>query len=306
MNATFRQLRLFLALAELGSITAVARASHVTQPTVSMQLRELTDSIGLPLYEVIGKRLFLTQAGEELATTARAMVGEWADFGQRMDAMKGLTRGRLRIAVVSTAKYFIPRILGSFCRRHPDVDVALEVLNRDGVVQRLRGNQDDLYIMSMPPGDMDIEKDVFLSNPLVVVAPSAHPLAGQPQIPLSRLEQERFILREQGSGTRLACDAHFSAHGFKPLVRLALGSNEAIKQSVAGGLGLAVLSTHSLGEHMADDALVTLDVAGFPVLSSWFTVYLKGKRLSPTAQAFRLHLAGALPRAPERSATPAR
>lgn len=297
MNATFRQLRLFLALAELGSITAVARASHVTQPTVSMQLRELTDSVGLPLYEVIGKRLYLTQAGQELATTARAMVGEWADFGQRMDAMKGLTRGRLQIAVVSTAKYFIPRILGSFCSRHPDVDIALEVLNRDGVVQRLRGNQDDLYIMSMPPVDMDIEKEVFLSNPLVVVAPSAHPLAGQPQIALGRLDKERFILREQGSGTRLACDAHFSAHGFKPMVRLELGSNEAIKHSVAGGLGLAVLSTHSLGDHMVDDALVTLDVAGFPILSSWFTVNLKGKRLSPTAQAFRLHLAGAVPRA---------
>jgi len=298
MNATFRQLRLFLALAELGSITAVARASHVTQPTVSMQLRELADSIGLPLYEVIGKRLYLTQAGEELATTARAMVDEWSDFGQRMDAMKGLTRGRLRIAVVSTAQYFIPRILGSFCTSHPDVDIALEVLNRDGVVQRLRGNQDDIYIMSMPPIDIDIEKEVFLSNPLVVVAPSAHPLAGKARIQLSSLKTERFILREQGSGTRLACDAHFSGHDFKPVVRLELGSNEAIKQAVAGGLGLAVLSTHSLGEHMVDDSLVTLDVAGFPILSNWFTVHLKGKRLSPTAQAFLLHLADSTPRGP--------
>lgn len=292
MNVTFRQLRLFLTLAELGSITATAKASHVTQPTVSMQLRELAGSIGLPLYEVIGKRLFLTQAGEELAVTAQTMVGEWTDFGQRMDAMKGLTRGRLRIAVVSTAKYFIPRILGSFCSSHPDVDIALEVLNRDGVVQRLRANQDDLYIMSMPPGDIAIEKQVFLSNPLVVVAPSSHRLAGEKHIELSSLQKERFILREQGSGTRLACDAHFSSHKFKPLVRLELGSNEAIKQSVAGGLGLAVLSTHSLGEHMADDSLATLDVLSFPILSNWFTIHLKGKRLSPTAQAFRLHLAG--------------
>lgn len=292
MNITFRQLRIFLSVAELGSITAAARASHVSQPTVSMQLRELADSVGLPLYEVIGKRLFLTQAGEELATTARAMVGEWSDFGQRMDALKGLTRGRLRIAVVSTAKYFIPRILGRFCSSHPEVDIALEVLNRDGVVQRLRANQDDLYIMSMPPGDIEIEKQVFLSNPLVVVAPASHPLAGQSRIELARLGPERFILREQGSGTRLACDAHFAACGFQPIVRLALGSNEAIKQSVAGGLGLAVLSTHSLGEHMGDDSLVTLDVAGFPILSRWYTVHLKGKRLSPTAQAFLQHLAG--------------
>ncbi|MDB5868054.1 MAG: transcriptional regulator, LysR family [Polaromonas sp.] len=293
MNVTFRQLRLFLILAELRSITATARASHVTQPTVSMQLRELAESVGLPLYEVIGKRLYLTQAGEELATTARAMVGEWTDFGQRMDAMKGLARGRLRIAVVSTAKYFIPRILGSFCNSHPEVDIALEVLNRDGVVQRLRTNQDDLYIMSMPPADVEIEKHVFLSNPLVVVAPIGHPLAQKQRIGLGSLEKERFILREQGSGTRLACDAHFAGHGFKPIVRLELGSNEAIKQSVAGGLGLAVLSTHSLGEHMADDALATLDVAGFPIQSNWFTVHLKNKRLSPTAQAFLLHLAGA-------------
>ena len=293
MNITFRQLRIFLSVAELGSITAAARASHVTQPTVSMQLRELADAVGLPLYEVIGKRLFLTQAGEELARTARAMVGEWSDFGQRMDALKGLTRGRLRIAVVSTAKYFIPRILGRFCSSHPEVEIALEVLNRDGVVQRLRANLDDLYIMSMPPGDIEIEKQVFLSNPLVVVAPASHPLAGQSRIELARLAPERFILREQGSGTRLACDAHFAAQGFAPIVRLALGSNEAIKQSVAGGLGLTVLSTHSLGEHMGDDSLVTLDVVGFPILSRWYTVQLKGKRLSPTAQAFLQHLAGA-------------
>lgn len=295
MNITFRQLRIFLSVAELGSITAAARASHVTQPTVSMQLRELADAVGLPLYEVIGKRLFLTQAGEELATTARAMVGEWSDFGQRMDALRGLTRGRLRIAVVSTAQYFIPRILGRFCSRHPEVEIALEVLNRDGVVQRLRANQDDLYIMSMPPADMDIEKEVFLSNPLVVVAPASHPLAGQARIALARLAPERFILREQGSGTRLACDAHFAAHGFKPRVRLALGSNEAIKQSVAGGLGLAVLSTHSLGEPMGEESLVTLDVAGFPIQSRWYTVHPRGKRLSPTAQAFLQHLAGAHP-----------
>ena len=295
MNITFRQLRIFLSVAELGSITAAARASNVTQPTVSMQLRELADSVGLPLYEMIGKRLCLTQAGEELAVTARAMVSEWLDFGQRMDALKGLKRGRLRIAVVSTAQYFIPRILGRFCSSHPEVDIALEVLNRGGVLQRLRANQDDLYIMSMPPGDIEIEKQVFLSNPLVVVAQASHRLAGQAGISLDSLAQERFILREQGSGTRLACDAHFAKLGFKPLVRLALGSTEALKQSVAGGLGLAVLSTHSLGEHMADDLLVTLDVAGFPIQSNWYIVQLKGKRLSPTAQAFLRHLAGSPP-----------
>ena len=200
MNVTFRQLRLFLALAEHGSITAAARACHVTQPTVSIQLRELSEAVGLPLYEQIGKKLHLTAAGETLAETARAMVDEWSTFGQRIDAMKGLTRGRVRLAVVSTAKYFVPRLLGSFCSSHPDVDVALEVLNRDGVVARLRDNRDDLYIMSMPPEHMELERHDFLPNPLVVIAPLGHRLLTRRRLSLKDLAAERFIMRERGSG----------------------------------------------------------------------------------------------------------
>lgn len=290
MNVTFRQLRTFLAVADQGSITAAANAMHVTQPTVSMQLKELGNAVGLPLYDMVGKRLSLTQAGEELAATARTLVGEWADFEQRVDALKGMTRGRLRVAVVSTAKYFVPRILGAFCKAHPDVDIALEIANRDGVVQRLRDNRDDLYIMSRPPNDVDVETRVFLSNPLVVIAPDSHPLAGLSDIPLTKLGTERFVLREQGSGTRLACDAHFAQHQFQPIVRLELGSNEAIKQAVAGGLGLAVLSTHALGEHLVDESLVVLDARTFPIQSQWFTVHLRGKRLSPIAHAFMQYL----------------
>ncbi len=290
MNVTFRQLRMFLAVADQGSITGAATAMHVTQPTVSMQLKELGNAVGLPLYDMVGKRLSLTQAGEELAATARTLVGEWADFEQRVDALKGMTRGRLRVAVVSTAKYFIPRILGAFCKAHPDVDIALEIANRDGVVQRLRDNRDDLYIMSRPPMDVDVETRVFLSNPLVVIAPDSHPLAGQADIALTKLATERFVLREQGSGTRLACDAHFAQHQFKPIVRLELGSNEAIKQAVAGGLGLAVLSTHALGEHLVDESLVVMDAQTFPIQSQWFTVHLRGKRLSPIAHAFMQYL----------------
>ncbi len=286
MNITFRQLRLFLSLAEHRSITAAAHANHVTQPTVSMQLKEMTEAVGLPLYEVVGKKLQLTQAGEELAITARTMLDAWQDFGQRADALRGVSRGRLRIAVVSTAKYFIPRVLGEFCKAHPDVDIALEILNRDGVVRRLQDNQDDLYIMSAPPRGIDIEAEAFLPNPMVVIAPVSHPLAGKKKIALQKLRHERFVLREKGSGTRLACDAHFAKHGFQPVVRLELGSNEAIKQSVAGGLGLAVLSTHALGQHLEDDALTVLDTTHFPIHANWFTVHLRGKRLSPAAQAF--------------------
>ncbi len=286
MNVSFRQLRLFLALSELKSITAVARQYHVTQPTVSMQLRELTDAVGLPLYEMIGKRLSLTAAGEELAQSARAMVDEWSAYEQRIADMQGIKRGRLRVAVVSTAKYFIPRLLGTFCARYPELDFALEVLNRDGVVQRLRENRDDLYIMSMPPKDVDIEQRVFLPNPLVVIAPLNHALAGKVKITLESLASERFILRENGSGTRLACDSYFKKNNFYPVVRLELGSNEAIKQSVAGGMGLAVLSRHALGEHLAEQSLTILDVEGFPIHANWFIVYLQGKRLSPAASAF--------------------
>jgi len=290
MNATFRQLRLFLSFAEHLSVTAAARACHVTQPTASMQLRELADSVGMPLYEQVGKRMYLTAVGEALARTARAMLDEWTAFEQQVDGIRGMTRGRLRVSVVSTAKYFVPRLLGAFCAAHPEIDVALEVLNRDGVVRRLRDNLDDLYIMSMPPGDLELERHAFLTNPLDVIAAAAHPLAQRERVGLAELARLRFILREKGSGTRLACDEHFQALDFRPDVRLELGSNEAIKQAVAAGLGLGVVSRHALAETPIAEGLAVLRVEGFPVQSSWWTLYRKGKKLSPVAAAFLQHL----------------
>ena len=289
MNATFRQLRLLLALAEHGSITGAARACHVTQPTVSMQLKELADSVGLPLYEKIGQRVYLTEVGQSLVRTARAMVEEWTAFEQEILAMQGLHRGKLRVAVVSTAKYFVPRILGAFCARHPEIEIALEVNNREGIVARLRDNRDDLYILSRPPAEIEVEQQPFLVNPLLVVAPETHPLADSPPFDLAQLARERFILRERGSGTRLATDEYFATQSFQPRVRLELGSNEAIKQAVAGGMGLTVLSQHALG-HMRDEQLVALPVAGFPIHSNWAIYYPKGKRLSPIAGEFLAHL----------------
>jgi DNA-binding transcriptional LysR family regulator len=291
MNVSFRQMRLFLALAETGSVSGAARVMHVTQPTASMQLREISESVGLPLYELISRRIHLTEAGLELARTARAMVTEWEAFGQKVDNLKGLTRGRLRLAAVSTAQYFIPRLLGSFCRRHPDIDVALQVLNRDGVLGRMRDNRDDLYIMSQPPQDIELEDRVFMSNPLVVIAPPEHRLAGQRQIALRELRSELFILRESGSGTRMAVDQHFRSARFSPSVRLELGSNEAIREAVAAGLGLSVLSSHALGTSGAHArGVATLQVQGFPLPSQWHLVWQKGKRPSPVAQAFSDHL----------------
>ena len=241
MNVTFRQLRLFLALAETGSVSAAAKAMHVTQPTASMQLKEVSQSVGLPIYELVGKKIYLTDVGKELAVTARSMAQAWDAFQQNVDAAKGLSRGKLRVAVVSTAKYFMPHLIGSFCNKHPAIDVSLEILNRDGVVQRLRENLDDFYIMSMPPSDMDLGDEAFMPNPIVVIAPASDPLAKRRAVPLNELAQRRFIFREKGSGTRMAADHFFKTLKFRPDVRLELGSNEAIKESVAGGLGVGVV-----------------------------------------------------------------
>lgn len=291
MNATFRQLQLFLSVAEQGSVSAAARACHVTQPTVSMQLKELAENIGLPLYEVIGRRVYLTEAGRLLQQTARTMQQEWEGFRQRIDELQGMQRGRLRVAVVSTAKYFVPNLLGAFCQEYPEVEISLSVLNRDGVLQRLRANEDDLYIMSSPPEDLEVTTESFLPNPLVLVAPIHHPLAPKRRIPLAEvLAAQRFILREPGSGTRRTCDRYFQRLGVELNIRMEMGSNEAIKHSVAAGLGLAVLSRHTLHVDPAIDGLAVLDVVGFPIESNWYIVQPKGKLLSPVGSAFLAHL----------------
>ncbi|WP_108647713.1 LysR family transcriptional regulator [Polynucleobacter rarus] len=287
MNITFRQLRLFLALAETGSVSAAARMVHVAQPTASMGLKEITDTVGVPLYEVVARKVHLTQMGLELVKTARAISGEWETFEQQVHGIKGLTRGKLKVAVVSTAKYFIPRILGTFCEKYPEIEISLEVLNRDGVVKRLEENLDDLYIMSQPPLNIEINDEVFMPNPLILIAPKDHAFAKKKSIDLISLKNEKFIFREKGSGTRMTTDAHFKKLKFKAEVRLELGSNEAIKQAVIGGLGLAVLSKYSLVDQ---DEIVILRCKEFPIESSWHIVSPRGKRLSPIATVFKEHL----------------
>ena len=290
MNITFRQMRLFMSVAEHRTITAAARACHVTQPTVSMQLKDMSSVIGLPLYEQIGKSINLTTAGETLIQTSRAILNEWNSFEQEIAAIKGMTSGRLRVAVVSTAKYFVPRIVGSFCKRHPETEVALELLNRDRILSRLRANEDDIYIMSVPPTDIDVVSQSFLPNPLLMISAKNHPLANKEKVRLSELKNERFILREQGSGTRLAGDHFFSKHGFKPKIRLELGSNEAIKQAVSSEMGLGIISQHALSANVRHEQLAVLPIAGFPIHTQWSIIYRKGKRLSPIATAFLTHL----------------
>lgn len=290
MNITFRQLRLFLALAETGSVSAAAKFMHVTQPTASMQLKDITESVGLPLYEVVGKKIYLTDMGKELAATARAIAQSWDAFEQHVDAVKGLSRGKLKVAVVSTAQYFMPRLVGSFCKKYPEIDVSLQIINRDGVMQRLRDNTDDIYIMSKPPSDLDLADEVFMPNPIVVIASTSDPLVKRHSVSLNELSASRFILREKGSGTRMAGDQFFSKKKFRPNIRLELGSNEALKESVAGGLGLGLVSSHALHGHVKEHGVRIIDVEGFPLPSAWHIVHPASKKLSPLALEFKKHV----------------
>lgn len=289
MNVTFRQLEIFRALVATGSISAAARMTNVTQPTASVHLRDLTETIGMPLYEVIGRKVYLTEVGKELAKAARGVRAEWNAFRQSIQALQGGEAGLLRVAMVNSAQYFAPRLLGVFCASRPKVEVSIALLNRDGVADRMRANQDDLYIMSRPPEGLSLTCQSFMPNPLVVVAPRGHALAKRGRLLPEDLLSERFIAREPGSGTRLAVDDFFRRQPRSPEVRFELGSNEAIIEAVAGGMGLAILSEHALRAGGRRD-LVTLDVEGFPLPSSWQIVHPAGRRLSPLAAAFRDHL----------------
>lgn len=288
---THQQLRAFEATARLQSVTLAARELHVTQPTVSVQLRDLANAIGEPLFEATGRRIRLTQSGELLLQTAGDITRCWQRFESRMAETQGLVRGRLRIAAVTTAEYFVPDLLGPFADAHPGVDIELAVENRDRVVARLQQGLDDLAVMMLPPRDVPLEVRPFLANPLVVIARAGHPLAGR-RLTLARLAKERWLLREQGSGTRMAAQEHFSAKGFDPLVAMSLGSNEAIKHAVAAGLGIAVVSRLAVLDVLPDSGspgsakLVQLQVQGFPLKRSWSVVWRKEQALSAAARRF--------------------
>ncbi|OAB58797.1 LysR family transcriptional regulator [Phormidium willei BDU 130791] len=290
IQATLHQLRVFETVARHGSFTRAAEELSITQPTVSTQIKHLTRTIGLPLFEQIGKQLYLTQVGEELLKTCQTIFGQLANFEMMVADLQGAKRGKLRLGVVTTAKYFVPRLLGSFCRQHPDIDVSLQVSNHQKLVQRMLQNQDDLYILSHPPEDIDLAVTPFLDNPLVVVASRDHPLANQPQIPLKKLRGEAFIMREQGSGTRRAVQQVFDRHKLTVNVRLEFSSNEAIKQSVIGGLGISVLSLHCLRPDYQQGELTILNVKEFPIPCRWYIVYPSGKQLSVLAEGFLKHL----------------
>ncbi len=285
-HATLRQLKVFESVARHLSFTRAAEELHLTQPTVSMQIKQLTGTVSMPLFEQIGKRIHLTGAGQELYQTCRDVFGSLERFEMNIADRKGMKKGRLRLAVITTAEYFAPRLLGPFCQHYPGVDVSLQVTNRESILQRLVENLDDLYILGQPPENLDVHSQPFLENPLVVVAPRSHPLAKRKRIPLKQLSEEPFLMREAGSGTRIAAQRLFDEHGVKLNIRMELGSNEAIKQAIAGGLGVSVLSRHTLALEGTSGPLTILDVQHFPIQRHWYLVYPAGKQLSVVARTF--------------------
>ena len=292
-HTTFRQLEVFDAIARRGSFTRAAEELFLTQPTVSMQIKKLTDSVGLPLFEQIGKRIYLTDVGKALQASCREIFESLDNFEMLVSDTQGLKQGKLRLAVVTTAKYFAPRLLGPFCTLYPGIDVSLKVSNRERLLERLGDNQDDLYVLGQPPEGLDAVDEPFLDNPLVVLAPANHPLAGRKNISLARMAKEPFIIREPGSGTRIAVERLFRKHKLALNVRMELGSNEAIKQAIVGGLGISVLSRHTLALDAAVGQFVILDVKHFPILRQWHAVYPAGKQLSIVAQTFLEYLRSA-------------
>ena len=285
-NATLHQLKVFEAVARNSSFTRAAEELFLTQPTVSMQVKQLSKTVGMPLFEQVGKKLYLTESGKELFATCQDIFERMERFEMAIANIKGLKQGALRISAVTTAKYVIPRILGPFCNRYPGIDVSLTVMNHQYVLEGLSSNRNDLYIVSNVPEDLDVQSKLFIENPLVVLAPKTHPLVGEKNISLERLAQEPFIMREPGSETRRAAQGLFDSHGIKLKVRLDLGSNEAIKQAIAGGMGLSVLSKHTMALEGLTNQLAILDVVEFPIARNWYVIYPSGKQLSTIAQEF--------------------
>jgi len=289
-HSTIRQLEIFEAIARHGSFTRAAEELFLTQPTASMQIKKLTDAIGLPLFEQIGKRIYLTDTGKALQLTCREIFDSLNNFEMLVSDTQGLKQGKLRLAVVTTAKYFAPRLLGPFCNQYPGIEVSLKVSNRERILERLSENLDDLYILGQPPENLDVVSDTFLDNPLVVLAPSTHPLVGKKKIPITEIAKEPFIMREPGSGTRMAVERLFNKHNLKLNMRMELGSNEAIKQAIVGGLGVSVLSRHTLALDAAMGQLTTLDVEDFPIERQWHAVHLMGKQPTIVAKTFLEYL----------------
>ena len=284
-HGTLPQLSVFEAVARLGSFTRAAEELYMAQPTVSVQIKKLTETIGLPVLEQVGKSVRLTPVGKELQLVCSEVFGTITRFEQKVADMRGMQTGSLHIAASTVAKYFASRSLAEFLKTHPGIDAKMHVGHRQSLLNRIGENADDLYLMMDPPSGDEVVSLRLLANPIMVFAPADHPLAKEKKIPFSRLANEPMLGREPGSGTRMTMDRLFREHGLTPNIRMELGSNEAIRESIRSGLGISILSRYAVGYDI-EPGLVTLDIEGFPIESHCYLVYPIGKQLSFVAQTF--------------------
>lgn len=287
---TLRQLDTFLEVARHLSITRAAELMHVSQPAVSMQMQQLEDAVGMPLFEQVGRKIRLTDAGIDFEACAVAAAAQLKQLEDAMDQHRGLRRGRIALAMVSTAKYFVPMLLVKFRKRFPDIEIALHIHNRENIMQLLTRNEIDLVIMGRAPENIDCVATAFATNPLGVISAPDHPLSRRRAAPLSVLDGQDFVVRESGSGTRHAMERLFAEQGIAPRIVMEMPSNETIKQAVMAGMGLSFLSLRTIRHELASGHLVLLDIQGLPLTRHWHITHIASKRLSPAAREFKQFL----------------
>ena len=252
-----------------------------------MKINQLEDNLGIPLFEQVGKKIYLAEAGCESRNYSRSIAQQLNEIETVLLRRKGMEHGNLKISVASTANYFATQLLASFSQRHPQIKISLDVTNRETLLHQLANNEIDMVIMGQPPAGNDLNAESFMENPLVVIAPPQHLLTNKSAITLTELQDETFLLRESGSGTRNAMERFFNTHGIAPKTSMTMNSNEAIKQAVQAGLGLGVVSLYTLEMELAIKRLTVLNVVDFPILRHWYVVHREGKRLSTVAAAFK-------------------
>lgn len=287
---TLRQLDTFLEVARQLSVSRAADLLHVTQPAVSMQVRQLEEIVGMPLYEQVGRKIQLTDAGLDFEMYAIGAVAQLKQLEDAMAQRRGLKKGRVTLAMVSTAKYFVPMLLVKFRKRFPDIDISLQIHNRENIMQLLARNEIDLVIMGRSPDTLDCVATAFATNPLGVISSPEHPLSRRRAAPLTILDGEDFVVRENGSGTRQAMERLFADNGIHPRIVMEMPSNETIKQAVMAGMGLSFLSLRTIRHELASGHLVLLDIVGLPLVRHWHITHLAAKRLSPPAREFKSFL----------------
>ena len=279
------QLSVFEAVARLGSFTRAGEELYLAQPTVSVQIKKLTETVGSPLLEQVGRTVRLTSVGKELQAASSDIFHALTRFEQKVADTRGLQTGSLDIAASTVADTFVSRLLMEFAQAYSGIEVRMHVGHRQSLLERIAANSDDLYLMMNPPSSDDVVSVRLLPNPIVVLARREHPLAGQAKIPFARFAEEPLLVSESGSGTRMTTEQLFRERGIAPPIRMEIGSNEAMRAALLSGLGVSIMSRQSVGADVNAE-LTVLDVEGFPVESYWYLVYPVGKQLSFIAQTF--------------------